>query len=137
RTDVLDPVGLREGRHDMALAIEGHDRDRGAARQPAPAPRDGQEVLGSDLHAATQDRHVQPDHPARRRVRHPFRPQASTLRRDPVARTIARRATASNITGVNRPVKVFCWLGWYEPTSRYGPTVACAPCPNRGLGRTG
>jgi hypothetical protein len=28
---------------------------------------------------------------------------------------------------VSLPVKVFCWLGWYVPMSRYGPTVASAP----------
>ena len=43
--------------------------------------------------------------------------------------------TASNIGAVSRPVNVFCWLGWYEPSSRYGPIAASAPCPNRGFGR--
>ena len=43
--------------------------------------------------------------------------------------------TASNIGTVRRPVNVFCWLGWYDPTSRYGPTSYDTPCPNRGFGR--
>ena len=30
----------------------------------------------------------------------------------------ARSIAASSIAGVRRPVKVFCWLGWYEPSSR-------------------
>ena len=33
-------------------------------------------------------------------------------------------------------MNVFCWLGWYVPRSRYGPTAASAPCPKRGFGRT-
>ena len=39
----------------------------------------------------------------------------------------AREMTARNIGAVRRPVNVFCWLGWYVPTSVYGPTVASAP----------
>ena len=27
------------------------------------------------------------------------------------------------MAGVSLPVKVFCWLGWYDPTRRYGPTI--------------
>ena len=45
----------------------------------------------------------------------------------------ARRSTVSSIRGVSTPVNVFCWLGWYVPTSRYGPTAASAPCPNAWL----
>ena len=51
---------------------------------------------------------------------------------------------SSIIAGVNRPVKVFCWLGWKQPskdssrTPRPGRpgtvTVVSAPCPNRGTG---
>src|SRR6266508_575574 len=49
----------------------------------------------------------------------------------------ARARTSRSISAVRRPVNVFCWLGWYEPTSRYGPTWASAPCPNAGRGRAG
>jgi hypothetical protein len=38
------------------------------------------------------------------------------------------------MSAVSFPVKVFCWLGWKQPTSTYGPTAASAACPNRGLG---
>jgi len=31
---------------------------------------------------------------------------------------IAMRSTSSTISGVNFPVKVFCWLGWKHPSSR-------------------
>ena len=48
----------------------------------------------------------------------------------------ARRSTVSSIGGVSTPVNVFCWLGWYVPRSRYGPTATSAPCPKRGFGRT-
>lgn len=34
-----------------------------------------------------------------------------------LARATARSMTSSNIGTVNRPVNVFCWLGWYEPRS--------------------
>ena len=53
------------------------------------------------------------------------------------ATSFARRRTASNIDGVSRPVNVFCWLGWYEPSRTYGPTPASARCPNRGFGLAG
>ena len=56
-------------------------------------------------------------------------------RRSASARVRARSRTASNIGGVRRPVNVFCWLGWYEPSRTYGPTRASAPWPNRGFGR--
>src|SRR6266545_3606499 len=49
----------------------------------------------------------------------------------------ARARTSRSISAVRRPVNVFCWLGWYEPTSRCGPTWASAPCPNAGRGRAG
>ena len=29
---------------------------------------------------------------------------------------------------------MFCWLGWYEPRSTYGPMRASAPWPKRGFG---
>ena len=38
------------------------------------------------------------------------------------ASSLAVVMTASNIAGVSLPVNVFCWLGWYEPISRYAPT---------------
>ena len=31
------------------------------------------------------------------------------------ASSLARANTASIIASVNRPVKVFCWLGWKQP----------------------
>ncbi len=40
------------------------------------------------------------------------------------ASSLAVVMTASNIAGVSLPVNVFCWLGWYEPISRYAPTSA-------------
>ncbi len=43
--------------------------------------------------------------------------------------------TLASIAGVSRPVNVFCWLGWNEPTTVYGPTRASTPCPNLGRGR--
>ena len=30
-------------------------------------------------------------------------------------------------------MKVFCWLGWYDPSSVYGPTTASAPWPKVGF----
>ena len=43
--------------------------------------------------------------------------------------------TASSIGSVSLPVKVFCWLGWYEQTT-YVPSGArtSTPCPNFGRG---
>ena len=76
RAHVLDPVGLGERRHDVPLAVEGDHRDRGAPRLPARATRHGQQVLGADLQAATQERSIQVDHPARRRARHSCHPSA-------------------------------------------------------------
>ena len=32
-------------------------------------------------------------------------------------RARARSSTASSISGVSLPVKVFCWLGWKQPSS--------------------
>ena len=49
--------------------------------------------------------------------------------------SFARANTASSISTVSLPVNVFCWLGWYEPRSAYGPTLASAMWPNRGFGR--
>ena len=53
--------------------------------------------------------------------------EALTLRRNasrrprvadqPLASSIARSSTAWSIGCVSLPVKVFCWLGWYEPRS--------------------
>ena len=43
---------------------------------------------------------------------------------------LARTAsTASSIGAVSRPVKVFCWLGWYVPRSAYGPTADLGAVP--------
>ena len=42
--------------------------------------------------------------------------QAPASSSAPAATSFARRRTASNIGGVSRPVNVFCWLGWYEPS---------------------
>ena len=40
----------------------------------------------------------------------------------------ARASTASNIAGVNSPVKTFRWLGWYEQSSvRAGPPPGAGP----------
>ena len=59
--------------------------------------------------------------------------------------SLARSHTPSSISRVSRPVNVFCWLGWKEPSSRRRSaaieaapdesTTASAPCPNFGLGR--
>ena len=35
----------------------------------------------------------------------------------PCASVRARAMTLSSIGRVSLPVKVFCWLGWYEPRS--------------------
>ena len=47
--------------------------------------------------------------------------------------TRARSRTASSIGGVSRPVNVFCWLGWYVPTSVYGPIVGLGAVGEPGL----
>ena len=63
-------------------------------------------------------------------------PGVSSRRLRP-ARTRARSNTASNIGSVSLPVKVFCWLGWYEHTTlRPSGHGASTPCPNRGRGRS-
>ena len=36
---------------------------------------------------------------------------------------------------VSRPVKVFCWLGWKDPSTVRGPTATSAAWPNLGRGR--
>ena len=57
--------------------------------------------------------------------------RAGSLREgDGFGRGEDRRRTSR---GVSLPVNVFCWLGWYVPMSRYGPTSTSAPWPNRGL----
>ncbi len=54
----------------------------------------------------------------------------------------ARANTASSMGSVSRPVKVFCWLTWYEHTMvREGRsadvgTDTSSPWANRGRGRT-
>ena len=49
----------------------------------------------------------------------------------------ARAKTASNIGSVSVPVKVFCWLGWYEHSSVRPPGSGCsARWPKRGRGRS-
>jgi hypothetical protein len=52
----------------------------------------------------------------RRRLR---RPNAGTdpARPHPSPSTLHRPSTRSNISTVSRPVNVFCWLTWYDPTS--------------------
>ena len=80
RADVPDPVSLGERRHDVALVIERDDRDRRTAERPARASRGGQEVLRTDLQAASQDRHIQPDHPAGGGFAIRYRPPTSALR---------------------------------------------------------
>src|SRR5918998_3878073 len=45
---------------------------------------------------------------------------------------------ASSMAGVSRPVKVFCWLTWYEPSrTRPEALVQRAPWPKGGRGRGG
>ncbi len=48
---------------------------------------------------------------------HPGRSTAGSARQSRLASSRARAITASSIDGVSRPVNVFCWLGWYEPSS--------------------
>ena len=49
----------------------------------------------------------------------------------------ARATTASSIGSVSRPVKVFCWLTWYEQRIvRPSPAGTSSPWANRGRGRT-
>ena len=50
-------------------------------------------------------------------------------------RRAASRGASRSIGWVSRPVNVFCWLGWYEPTTTKPPARATAPCPNAGRGR--
>ena len=68
-----------------------------------------------------------------------YRPSADRHRAQASASAItcvARVNTASNIDSVSFPVNVFCWLGWYEPSSRRpSGSAASARCPKRGLGR--
>ena len=53
------------------------------------------------------------------------------------ASSTARANTSSSMSGVRRPVKVFCWLGWNEHTSTGPPATATStPWPKRGRGRT-
>ncbi len=53
------------------------------------------------------------------------------------ASVTARANTASSIGSVNRPVNVFCWLGWNEHSSTGPPATATStPWPKRGRGRT-
>lgn len=47
----------------------------------------------------------------------------------------ARANTRSSIGSVSRPVNVFCWLTWYEPSSCQGPIRTSAAWPNAGFGR--
>src|SRR5579862_198294 len=53
----------------------------------------------------------------------------------PAASVAARFITAVSIGAVNRPVNVFCWLGWNDATRWYGPISTSDPWPKRGLGR--
>ena len=49
----------------------------------------------------------------------------------------ARANTASNMGTVSLPVKVFCWLGWYEPSSVRPPGRGLsAKWPKAGRGRS-
>ena len=41
----------------------------------------------------------------------------------------ARAKTASSIGSVSLPVNVFCWLGWYEPSSAHSPTARLGTVP--------
>ena len=61
--------------------------------------------------------------------------RAASLSRSSPRASRARASTASIIASVSLPVNVFCWLGWKQPSSVYGPTCASAPWPNRGFGR--
>ena len=67
------------------------------------------------------------------------RPPRVLTRAPPPAREISRRAranTASNIGTVSLPVKVFCWLGWYEPSITSPPGSGLSTrWPNAGRGR--
>ena len=51
------------------------------------------------------------------------------------ASSLARARTASVIGSVSLPVKVFCWLGWKQPSRVQRPRSASAPWPKRGFGR--
>ena len=55
-------------------------------------------------------------------VHHASTSRATIVRCRQRADATACATTASNIATVSRPVNVFCWLGWYEPRSAYGPT---------------
>ena len=49
------------------------------------------------------------------------------MRRAQAASSRARRSTSTSMSGVRRPVNVFCWLGWYEPTTRVRPDARLRP----------
>ena len=52
------------------------------------------------------------------------------------ARSRAASNTSSSIGAVSRPVNVFCWEGWKQPSSGSGPpSPKLAPWPKRGRGR--
>ena len=61
----------------------------------------------------------------------------SARRAQPAASSRARAKTASSMGSVSFPVKVFCWLTWYEHRIvRRSSTGTSTPWPNRGFGRT-
>ena len=50
--------------------------------------------------------------------------------------TRALSSALSSIAGVRRPVNVFCWLGWKQPSSgSHAPSSKTASWPKRGRGR--
>ncbi len=58
---------------------------------------------------------LNPSFPPRTKARtHVARARLEPLSSPAISR--ARTNTASNISGVNRPVNVFCWLGWNDAT---------------------
>ena len=65
-----------------------------------------------------------------------LRPRVLTPSR-PAINSRARVNTASNIGTVSLPVNVFCWLGWYEPSSvRPSGSGVSARWPKAGRGRS-
>jgi len=102
-----------EGRPGELAVLVAHDG--GSRMEGAPElrliTRDHPVVVGADRLGHGRD--VRLVRPLTHLARAPFKSRTATT----PASSPARRRTSTSIGWVSLPVNVFCWLGWYDPTT--------------------